>query len=532
MTAKDSSPTPQATSATSAAAHDTASVDRRRFLRTGAAVGAAAAAGGLLGPAAALAARPELSSKPYTINFYAQSYGPSTPTKTNPHPATAMKKLADAYHQLHPNITIAFEPNNVGQSFGAGQEGIFSWLTAQAAAGRAPDITWSQWISVNAGFFPNGLFLDLKPYFQQPNHYVAGNKRWLDIFNPSVIEAITAPHGELYAVDCDYVATGIYYNKALWKQAGISAPPATWADFLSVQKQLKSKGLMPLGFSLSSSVVPSWWERQASSQLFQEEARQINVTHDSFIISATDYAVGVKKGIFSMKNPRYAAIWTLLKEWSQYWVPGASAINFGNGNAGLSDLTLLIQNRCAMVWEGSWAGIELDQQGFANKWGVFPFPTITKATTPYATGIHVGDVVGGPNAGFQYFVVSQKGNNALTNDKLAWIIDWLQYISTPANVQLVVNENPTTVPTVVGAKPANQTLASLVPVGKPGLSISGIFNDFLGPQATQSALQMLQSYINGSFNDQTFATKFDALLQSSADAWAKQNKIDLGKYLK
>jgi hypothetical protein len=29
----------------------------------------------------------------------------------------------------------------------------------------------------------------------------------------------------------------------------------------------------------------------------------------------------------------------------------------------------------------------------------------------------------------------------------------------------------------------------------------------------------------------SFATKFDALLQSSADAWAKQNNVDLSKYL-
>jgi len=504
--------------------------DRRGFLQAGAAVGAAVAAGGLLGPAQVLAAAPRLSNKQYTINFYAQTYGPATPTKTNPHPATAMKALADAYHKLHPNITISFVPNNVGDSFGAGQEGIFSWYTAQAAAGRAPDVTWSQWITVNAGFFPQGLFVDLKPYFQQPNRYVAGNKRWMDLLSPSVIEAITAPHGEIYALDCDYVATGIYYNRSLWQKAGISSPPSTWAEFLNAQKMMKAKGIFPLGFSLSSSVVPSWWERQASSQLFQEQAKSINVTHDSFIISATDYAVGIKKGVFSMKNPRYAAIWTLLKEWSQYWVPGASAINFGTGNSGLSDLTLLIQNRCGMVWEGSWAGIELDQQGFAGKWGVFPFPLITKETTPYATGIHVGDVVGGPNAGFQYFVTSQKGNNALTSDKQAWIVDWLQYISTPQHVDQVVNENPTTVPTVVGSKPANSTLASLVPVGKPGLSISGIFNDFLGPPANKSALQILQSYLNGSYSDKTFATKFDALLQSSADAWAKQNKIDLSKY--
>ncbi len=508
-------------------------LDRRRFLRAGAGAVAAVATADLLVPIGALAAPPHLSNKPYTIEFFAGpsgTYSPAKPTKTNPHPATLLKKLADAYHKLHPNITIDFLPANVGDAFGAAQEGVFAWLTSQAAGGHAPDITWSQWISVNSGFFPQGLFLDLKPYFQKPNRYVPGNKRWIDLMSPSVLDAIKAPQGQIYALDGDYVATGIYYNKALWQKAGLSAPPSTWAAFIDAHKKMKAKGITPLGFSLSSSVVPSWWERQATSQLFQEDAKKINVTHNSFIISATDYAVGVKKGVFSMKNPRYAAIWTLLKEWSQYWAPGASAINFGASTTGLSDLTLLIQNRCGMIWEGSWAGIELDQQGFSSKWGVFPFPTITKASTPYATGIHVGDVVGGPNAAFQYFVVSHKGNSSLTDDKLAWIMDWLQYISTPQHVDAIVNENPTTVPTIKGTHPGNKTLASLVPVGIPGLSIDGIFDDKFGPKATQSAVQMLQSYINGSYTDKTFASKFEDLLQTSADAWAKQNKINLSKY--
>jgi len=294
---------------------------------------------------------------------------------------------------------------------------------------------------------------------------------------------------------------------------------------------MKAAGITPIAFSLLGATVPSWWERQATSQLFQSEVNKLNVTHEKFATSATDYAVAVKTGIFSMKNPRYAAIWTLLKDWSQYWVPGASAIDFGASTTNLSDLTLLTQGRCGMVWEGSWAGINLDQMGFKSQWAVFPFPQISKATTPYSTNAQVGDVVGGPNATFQYFVTSSKGNKSVTPDKIAWVLDWMQYISTPEHVTAVVNENPSFVPTVVGAKPANATLASLVPVGTSGLSIDGIFDDKFGPKATTTALQLLQSYINGSLSANGFATKFDALLKSSADIWAKQNNVNLSKFM-
>ena len=509
----------------------TATLNRRELLAAGAVAGAALASGGLLSPSLARAEREGLSTSAFTINFFAQSYTPAKATKANPHPNTELRTLADAYQKLHPNITINFLPASIASSFGSGQEGTFAWLTAQAAAGRAPDITWAQWNSVNSGFFPQGLFVDLKPYLQQPNVYVSGNKHWMDLFNPSIIEDITASNGAIYCMDCDYVATGIFYSKKLWAKAGAGAPPKTWAELMDASKKMKAAGIIPVGFSLLGASVPSWWERQATSQLFQAEVSSLNVTHEKFISSATDYAVAVKKGIFSMKNPKYAEVWTLLKDWSQYWVPGASAIDFGASTTNLSDLSLLVQGRCAMVWEGSWAGLNLDQMGFQGQWAVFPFPQISKATTAYSTNAQVGDVVGGPNAAFQYFVTSNKGNKSMSSDKMAWVLDWMQYISTPAHVSAIVNENPSFVPTVVGAKPANATLASLVPVGITGLSIDGIFDDKFGPQATTSALQLLQSYINGSMSADSFATKFDALLQSSADAWAKQNNVDLSKYL-
>src|SRR5206468_9265387 len=133
----------------------------------------------------------------------------------------------------------------------------------------------------------------------------------------------------------------------------------------------------------------------------------------------------------SMRNPVYAEVWKLFKDWSQYWAPGASAIQQPGGGAGASDQTFLINGRAAMMWEGSWAAAGLDHSGFAGKWGAFAFPTITKGTTKYSTNTHVGDVVGGPNAAFQYFVTTHEGNHSMTPDKLAWVIDWLQYISTP-----------------------------------------------------------------------------------------------------
>ena len=42
---------------------------------------------------------------------------------------------------------------------------------------------------------------------------------------------------------------GVWYNKALFTKAGISAPPATWDDFLADVTKLKAAGIVPLAIA-------------------------------------------------------------------------------------------------------------------------------------------------------------------------------------------------------------------------------------------------------------------------------------------
>lgn len=43
------------------------------------------------------------------ITVYAQAYQPIEPTEENPNPPTALKEVAAAYEELHPNINIDFK---------------------------------------------------------------------------------------------------------------------------------------------------------------------------------------------------------------------------------------------------------------------------------------------------------------------------------------------------------------------------------------------------------------------------------------
>jgi ABC-type glycerol-3-phosphate transport system substrate-binding protein len=175
------------------------------------------------------------------ISFYAQAYTPQHATKSNPHPPTTFFEVAARYEKMHPNIKIKFLPANLG---GTNYPG---WVTTEAAGGTLPDITWNQWGQVNTGYYPTGIYVNLKPYLLRPNPYVPGNRRWIDLFNPRTMQEITSPlDGGIYAVDGDYVGTAIYYVRDHVQKIGVKKLPHIWKDFMAIHEQLKRHGFTPL----------------------------------------------------------------------------------------------------------------------------------------------------------------------------------------------------------------------------------------------------------------------------------------------
>ena len=52
--------------------------------------------------------------------------------------------------------------------------------------------------------------------------------------------------GKQYGVPFDLGMVGFWYNKELFEKAGISAPPATWGEFLDAVGKLKAAGITPI----------------------------------------------------------------------------------------------------------------------------------------------------------------------------------------------------------------------------------------------------------------------------------------------
>ena len=71
---------------------------------------------------------------------------------------------------------------------------------------------------------------------------------WASTVNPGAM-SIYQYNGKQYGIPWDMGMIGFWYNKALFAQAGITAPPTTWDEYLAAVGKLKAAGITPLAIA-------------------------------------------------------------------------------------------------------------------------------------------------------------------------------------------------------------------------------------------------------------------------------------------
>jgi raffinose/stachyose/melibiose transport system substrate-binding protein len=442
-----------------------------------------------------------------------------------------LKKLTTEYEAAHKGVTVQWLPNNTASITQANAA-----LESQASGGSAPDLVWEQYGPVTSGAMPKGLLQNIKPYLEKPNPYVPGNASWLALFSKSTIPYMTSPNGDIDIILGSNVETGMFYSKAAFAKAEITTTPTTWADFMTDLGKLKAAGITPIIFADGGPCNPSWFERLATSSLLAGQVHMFNVNHAQ-VTNGLDVAVGIKKGIISMNNPRYAEVWKLLGQLTRYSASGTSTYdacsNPNTTTPPLSTQSLLTQGKVGILWGGSWYIPQLNSAGFANKYGVFPEPPITSASTPFGLGTSTIGIIGGPNGNGQWGVTSQQADHSMTSQKTATVMNFLAWLFTPEHLGywININQSGADIPTEPTAPTVNLPgLKSLVPTTVVPTVVDVVLDDVLSTAATNSGLRLVQAYANGSMSYSAFASGWQALLTSSAQSWASQNHFDLNKY--
>ena len=163
----------------------------------------------------------EPAPEPVTVSWWHITSDPG------PH-QDAWQAMADAYMADNPNVTIEITILE--------NEAFKSKLPTVMQSGDPPDLFQSWGGGTMNEYAKAGLLKDITAD-------VAGE--WGDSFGAGAL-GVYAYDGKQYGVPWDMGMVGWWYNKALFAEAGIDAPPATWSELLDDVQTLKDAGITPI----------------------------------------------------------------------------------------------------------------------------------------------------------------------------------------------------------------------------------------------------------------------------------------------
>jgi raffinose/stachyose/melibiose transport system substrate-binding protein len=139
--------------------------------------------------------------------------------------------LADAFTAENPNVTIEITilENNAFKER----------LVTVMQANDPPDLFQSWGGGVLWSFADAGLVRNIAPELEG---------EWQDSIAAQAALNLYGQNGEFYGVPWTWGAVGMFYNKALFEQAGLDPenPPATWTELLEAVQTLKDAGITPI----------------------------------------------------------------------------------------------------------------------------------------------------------------------------------------------------------------------------------------------------------------------------------------------
>jgi multiple sugar transport system substrate-binding protein/raffinose/stachyose/melibiose transport system substrate-binding protein len=160
----------------------------------------------------------------------------SEPIELTLYDGQGLKKLDEAliagFEKQYPNVTITgtWDPDDVTTQN----------QPRQLASANPPDL--ARIISVTDAV-KNGLVTNLDPYAQA---YGWDQLPASQLVQFRVDDDNVAGSGSLYAKPSGFTMTGLYYNKALAQQIGMTEPPASVDELTTLLGKAKSAGLQPI----------------------------------------------------------------------------------------------------------------------------------------------------------------------------------------------------------------------------------------------------------------------------------------------
>ncbi|MCP9989888.1 sugar ABC transporter substrate-binding protein [Streptomyces albogriseolus] len=290
-------------------------------------------------------------------------------------------------------------------------------LTA-TTSGHGPDVlnignTWSASLQATGG---------LLPWDDQQFEKIGGKDRFVD----SALGSTGAEGQPPAAVPLYSMAYALYYNKQMFADAGIDAPPATWDEFVAAGKKLSKDGKWGTameGSNPSENVHHAYvFAQQHGADFFTPDGKP-DFTNDGTVAAVKQYVdLMAKDKIIAPGNAEYAQ--------------NQSVSDFAKGRTGM------------LLWQS--ASANLTSQGMSeDAYGIAPVPV--QSGTPGA-GTQVNSMVAGINlAVFK------------NTDNLDGATEFVKFMTSDAE-QKILNTAYSSIPPVKAAQadPAFKTPANAV----------------------------------------------------------------------
>ncbi|AMM19154.1 ABC transporter substrate-binding protein [Frondihabitans sp. PAMC 28766] len=199
------------------------------------AAAALAAAAALTMTGCATSSSSSASSGPVTLKLVAADYGTGPSNSSSKY----WQSIADAFHKKNPNITVKVQTVNWND--------FDSQVQTSVQNHQYPDITEGDYFSTYA---QEGLLYKASDVLSTPSNLLPAFK------------AQGSYKGTQYGMPFTTSSRTLFYNKALFAKAGITAAPTTWADIQADSAKIKSLGKIGFGLPLGSE------EAQAESMLW------------------------------------------------------------------------------------------------------------------------------------------------------------------------------------------------------------------------------------------------------------------------
>lgn len=252
-----------------------------------------------------------------------------------------------------------FEAANPGTKITIVNRGTDDHKTAiRVAAGtdKGPDI-YFMWAGLGLGgeYVKAGLSLPLDKYYDE--------YKWDDELMPAALSFSRMYAGGRHGVPSTFRGEALYYNKALFEKAGITALPANYDEMVASAEKLKAAGIPAITFG----GTVNWHVMRLMDVILESKCGAEK--HDALKEMTAKWS----------EEACAADSFTELEKWGKNYI-----LSPFMGIDDAQAFNLFVADRAAMVLEGDWLVGMLDEAGKLDDVDFFPFPTGTNRLYGFA----------------------------------------------------------------------------------------------------------------------------------------------------